>query len=116
MFSLQLVTKVPATWHTRAILIGASNTHNSEIETESMNQTAVNCEELLLALAECYEHDPSQFVALARQTVDSCFVREIVAVLRNEGYVEEHLRGVIRLTARGYSTYKKRSLLVAYQS
>ena len=66
-----------------------------------MNHTAVNCEELLLALAECYEHDPSQFVALARQTVDSCFVREIVAGLRNEGYVEERLRGVIRLTARG---------------
>jgi Mn-dependent DtxR family transcriptional regulator len=75
-----------------------------------------NCEELLEALAECYEHDPSQFVALTRQNVDSCFVREIVAELRNEGYVDENMRGVIRLTARGYSSYKKQSLSVAYRN
>jgi Mn-dependent DtxR family transcriptional regulator len=43
-------------------------------------------------------------------------VREIVAELRNQGYVEEQIRGVIRLTARGYSSYKKQSLSVAYMS
>jgi predicted transcriptional regulator len=82
----------------------------------NMNYTEVNREELLVALAECYEHDPRQFVALTRQTVDSCLVREIVAELRNQGYVEEQIRGVIRLTARGYSSYKKQSLSVAYMS
>jgi predicted transcriptional regulator len=81
-----------------------------------MNCAPVSCEELLVALADCYEHDPNQFVALTRQNVDSRFVREIVAELRNEGYVDEHMRGVIRLTARGYSSYKKKSLSVAYQN
>jgi hypothetical protein len=81
-----------------------------------MNSTDVSCEELLLALADCYEHDPGQFIPLSKRTVDSCLVREIVAGLRNEGYVEEQVRGVIRLTAHGYSSYKKQSLRIAYQS
>ncbi len=81
-----------------------------------MNCTDVSCEELLLALAECYEHDPGQFIPLSKRTVDSCFVREIVAELRNAGYVEEQMRGVIRLTARGYVSYRKHSLSIAYVS
>ena len=80
-----------------------------------MNSTEISCEELLLALAECSEPDPGQFIPLAKRTVDSVCVREIVAGLRNEGYVEEQMRGVIRLTARGYSSYKKQSLRIAYQ-
>jgi Mn-dependent DtxR family transcriptional regulator len=32
----------------------------------------------------------------------------MVAELRNEGYVEEEVRGVVRLTPRGYQLYKKR--------
>lgn len=44
-----------------------------------MNSTDVSCEELLLALAECYEHDPGQFIPLSKRTVDSVCVREIVA-------------------------------------
>jgi Mn-dependent DtxR family transcriptional regulator len=35
--------------------------------------------------------------------------RQAVAELRNEGYVEEEVRGVIRLTERGYRAYKKKS-------
>ena len=64
--------------------------------------------ELLVALARCYEHDPGQFVTLPRQTVDSSEARVTVAELRNEGYVEEQTRGVIRLTARGYKVYKSK--------
>ena len=80
-----------------------------------MNCTEISREELLTTLAEGYEYDPSQFVTLSKQTVDSCFVREMVAELRNEGYVEEQVRGVIRLTARGYSTYKKQHRPIVYQ-
>jgi Mn-dependent DtxR family transcriptional regulator len=32
----------------------------------------------------------------------------MVAELRNEGYVEEEVRGVVRLTPRGYQLYKKK--------
>jgi hypothetical protein len=65
---------------------------------------------LLLTLAECYEKDSSQFVTLSQQTLDSSAAREVVAGLRNEGYVEEQVRGVIRLTQRGYQAYKNEPL------
>jgi hypothetical protein len=67
--------------------------------------------DLLHALARCYEHNPGEFVTLPRQTVDSSVARVAVAELRNEGYVEEQMRGVIRLTPRGYSVYKRRLIL-----
>jgi hypothetical protein len=61
---------------------------------------------LVVALVFRYEEDPRQFVTLSRQTLDSSSARMAVAELRNEGLVEEQLRGVIRLTARGYKKYK----------
>ena len=61
---------------------------------------------LLVTLVFRYEEDPHQFVILSRQTLDSSSARMAVAELRNEGLVEEQLRGVIRLTARGYKKYK----------
>ncbi len=61
---------------------------------------------LLVTLVLRYEEDPHQFVTLSRQTLDSASARVAVAELRNEGFVEEQLRGVIRLTARGYKKYK----------
>jgi hypothetical protein len=63
--------------------------------------------ELLMTLAKCYEEDPHRFVTLPKQTVDSSRARQAVAELRNEGYVEEQVRGVVRLTARGYQEYKR---------
>jgi hypothetical protein len=69
-------------------------------------QTELIQDELLLALAGRYEEDPSQFVTLPKQTVDSSAAREAVAELRNDGIVEEQVRGVIRLTPRGYKEYK----------
>ena len=64
---------------------------------------------LLSTLAERYESDRSQFVTLSMQTLDSSLAREVVAELRNEGHVEEQLRGVIRLTFRGYQSYRNPS-------
>jgi Mn-dependent DtxR family transcriptional regulator len=61
---------------------------------------------LLVTLVLCYEEDPHQFVTLSRQTLDSSSARVAVAELRNEGFLEEQVRGVIRLTARGYKKYK----------
>jgi hypothetical protein len=63
--------------------------------------------ELLMTLAKCYEEDPSRFVTLPKHTLDSSMARLAVAELRNEGYVEEQIRGVVRLTARGYEVYKR---------
>lgn len=64
--------------------------------------------ELFLTLAERYEHNPQEFVTLPQQTVDSSFARVAVAELRNEGYVEEQVRGVVRLTLRGYNVFKSK--------
>jgi hypothetical protein len=61
---------------------------------------------LLVTLALRYEEDPNQFVILSKHTVDSSSARIAVAELRNEGMVEEQVRGVIRLTARGYKMYR----------
>ena len=71
---------------------------------------------LLTALAQRYQEDPSQFLTLSKQTVDSALAREVVAELRNEGYVEEEIRGVIRLTPRGYRAYKNDPLPYSYRN
>jgi len=68
---------------------------------------------LLMTLAQCYEHDPAQFVTLPQQTVDSSAAREVVSQLRNEGYVEEQIRGVVRLTPRGYQVFRSKPLPAA---
>jgi hypothetical protein len=66
------------------------------------------CSDLLIRLAQRYEEDPGQFTHLPQPTVASSVARQTVAELRNEGYVEEEIRGVIRLTERGYKAYKRR--------
>ena len=49
--------------------------------------------ELFVTLVQRYEQDPREFVRLPQQTVDSSVARIAVAELRNEGYVEEQVRG-----------------------
>jgi hypothetical protein len=71
---------------------------------------------LLVALAGQYKEDPVQFVTLSQQTLNSSIARQVVAELRNEGYVEEQVRGVIRLTARGYRRYKNEPLPYTYKN
>ena len=46
-------------------------------------------------------------------TVASAEARQTVSELRNEGYVEEEIRGVIRLTPRGYKEYKRKTMSTA---
>ena len=65
-------------------------------------------DDLIHRLAESYEENPSEFVHLPQPTVASAAARQTVSELRNEGYVEEEVRGVIRLTPRGYKEYKKK--------
>ncbi len=65
---------------------------------------------LLVTLSGKYEQDPRQFVTLTKQTLDSSVARQIVADWRNQGYVAEKMRGVIRLTARGYSVCRNEPL------
>ena len=61
---------------------------------------------ILVALVLHYERDRDQFVILSKQTVDSSSARLAISELRNEGLVEEQVRGVIRMTALGYRKYK----------
>jgi|SRR5208283_817800 len=60
---------------------------------------------LLLTLVRCYEEDPRRFVTLSKQILDSSAARVAVAELRNGGFLEERVRGVVRLTIRGYQKY-----------
>jgi len=69
--------------------------------------------QLLLLLAGNYERNPLHFVTLPKEAVDSSFMRVALAELRNEGYVEEQMRGVVRLTARGYKASKGNSITAA---
>ncbi len=73
-------------------------------------------EGLLVSLAATYEQDPTRYVVLSKQTLDSALAREVVAELRNEGSVEEQVRGVIRLTDRGYSSYKNKPLPYTFRT
>ena len=68
-------------------------------------------EELIHRLAERYEEDPKEFVRLPQPTVASSLVRQAVSELRNEGLVEEEVRGVIRLTPRGYMEYRRKTTI-----
>jgi len=61
---------------------------------------------LRFKLAQRYQEDPAHFLSLSKQSVDSVLAREIVAELRNEGHVEEEVRGTIRLTLRGYRAFQ----------
>jgi hypothetical protein len=87
-------------WHRRAIPSSARRPYYRCMHVQTVRDG------LLVTLALRYEEDPNQFVVLSKHTVDSSSARIAVAELRNEGMVEEQVRGVIRLTARGYKMYK----------
>jgi hypothetical protein len=69
---------------------------------------------LLVTLVLRYEQDCSQFITLSKHTIDSSSARLAISDLRNEGLVEEQIRGVIRLTALGYKRYKNAPLPYAF--
>jgi hypothetical protein len=62
---------------------------------------------LLANLIQAYEADANAFITLPKQTLDSSSARIVISDLRNEGVVEEQVRGVIRLTSRGYKANKQ---------
>lgn len=64
------------------------------------------CDGLRFKLAEQYRKDPTRFLRLSKEAMDSASGREIVAELRNEGHIEEEVRGTIRLTQRGYRAFQ----------
>ncbi|HYA23638.1 MAG TPA: hypothetical protein VEF05_05730 [Terriglobales bacterium] len=63
--------------------------------------------ELLVTLTHSYEEDPDQFVTVPKPVLDSSMARLAMAELRNDGYLEEQIRGVVRLTASGYEKFRK---------
>jgi hypothetical protein len=74
-------------------------------EVPSMQRDLVR-DGLRFKLAQQYREDPRHFVSLTKEAMDSPSGREIVADLRNEGHVEEDVRGTIRLTPRGYRAFQ----------
>ena len=66
-------------------------------------ETVYTREDLLAALTEYHEVDPDHFVTLPKQVLDSSQTRMALADLRNQGIVEEQVRGVVRLTRLGYA-------------
>jgi len=83
-----------------------SPTLNSIQSGDVMQREELIRDGLLLALSQRYRDDPSQFLILSRQSLDSALMRGVVADLRNEGQIEEQMRGVIRLTPRGYRKFR----------
>jgi len=63
--------------------------------------------DLLVTLAHSYEEDPDQFVTVPKLVLDSSLARMAMAELRNDGYLEEQIRGVVRLTALGYEKFRR---------
>jgi hypothetical protein len=48
---------------------------------------------LRFKLAKQYRDDPTGFLSLSKEAIDSALGREIVAELRNAGHIEEEVRG-----------------------
>jgi len=68
---------------------------------------------LLTTLATHYERDPFGYITLPKPTLDSAETRLMIADMRNQGLVDEQMRGVIRLTVRGYEQFRHRLLVSA---
>ena len=71
-------------------------------------QTESVPDELLAELTAQYEQDPRQFVTVPKSMLDCSSARVVIAELRNAGDIEEQVRGVVRLTARGYKLHRNR--------
>jgi predicted transcriptional regulator len=61
---------------------------------------------LRFKLAQRYQENPTHFLSLSKQAIDSPMARKILAELRNAGHVEEDVRGTVRLTPRGYRAFQ----------
>jgi hypothetical protein len=71
---------------------------------------------LRFKLAQQYRENPMRFLRLSKEAIDSALGREIIGELRNEGHVEEEVRGTIRLTPRGYRAFQNDPTPYSYRS
>jgi hypothetical protein len=71
---------------------------------------------LRFKLAEQYRENPMGFLSLSKEAMDSALGREIVAELRNEGHIEEEMRGTIRLTPHGYRAFQNDPAPYSYRN
>ena len=96
--------RTPIQWHERAIspVLGQ---HRLTSGGDAIEPDLVR-DGLRFKLAEQYRENPTAFLSLSKEAVDSVLGREMVAELRNEGHIEEEMRGTIRLTSRGYRAFQ----------
>jgi len=66
--------------------------------------------ELLIELSRIYERDLTAFVIVPPLMMQMSRTRTALAELRNDGYVEEQARGVVRLRPQGYVMVQKQRL------
>lgn len=74
-----------------------------------MNEQSIR-RELLMFLTKQYEEDYRRFVVIPAPLMEIYPIRVTVAELRNDRYVEERIRRVIRLSPRGYLMWQKEIL------
>lgn len=66
--------------------------------------------EILCTLSKQFEQDARQFVSIPQPMMQMCATRAALAELRNDGYIEEQVRGVVRLRPQGYMMFHKHCL------
>jgi hypothetical protein len=66
---------------------------------------------IIANLIKVYEVNPETFTTLPKETLDSSWARIVISDLRNAGGIEEQVRGVVRLTTRGYQAHKQPDVL-----
>ena len=74
-----------------------------------MDQYSIRMD-LLAVVAKSYEEHLGQFVHFSQPMLEMCPTRNALAELRNEGYIEEQTRGVVRFTPSGYMKYQRQIL------
>jgi hypothetical protein len=67
--------------------------------------------ELLAALMKRYAEDSQEFVVIPPALMETRHARFTLSELRNEGYVEEQARGMVRLKPRGFLMCQKEHIL-----
>ncbi len=63
--------------------------------------------EILSTLSRQFEQDSRQFVVIPQPMMQMCATRAALAELRNDGFIEEQVRGVVRLRPHGYMMLHK---------
>jgi hypothetical protein len=98
-------------WHSRAILRpGPPGYYLHHTEILVMSGDLIR-QAIIANLIKVYEANPETFTTLPKETLDSSWARIVISDLRNAGVLEEQVRGVVRLTSRGYHAHKQPDVL-----